>query len=321
MDAVQEAFYSLTAAALKSLSGVTACVLDGALNRLSKTAWTQLADVGDQSPYVSDIARGLRLTFPVAHKRLDEGLFRSFCDKFVRAFVVRYQASIYRAKRIGEVGAQQLLLDAQGIKELLLAAPVLRPASDKFMAGMTKSRAGGPAPDTADLDDDAPAGGAKGEGEDGEGGGGHRAPSGPPAVYVKFVQKEVPRVEMLLKIVSTPRDRFGDTIKALWTEASAADVTRVMDLKNMGKKEQSDVLVALGLAKPNFAGLGVPLSMGSAFGSGGGSGGTSMAAGLGFGGGSAPAPAPAPAASGTMASLGSGMNVGKLFGGMRGTKK
>ena len=104
-----------------------------------------------------------------------------------------------------------------------------------------------------------------------------------PAVYVKHVQREMPRVELLLKIIASPRERFGDTIRALWSEASLAELSRVMELKSMTKKEQSDVLVGLGLMKqPTGSSLvaGFTGSLGA------------------LGGGSAPAPAPAPATGG-----------------------
>jgi hypothetical protein len=32
-----------------------------------------------------------------------------------------------------------------------------------------------------------------------------------PTLYVKFVVREVPRVEMLFKIIAAPRERFVDT--------------------------------------------------------------------------------------------------------------
>lgn len=264
MDNVQEAFYSLTAAALNRLSGLVACMLDTGFTRLMKAEWTKLADVGDQSPYVADIARGLKLSFPVAKKRLDDGLYRNFCTKFAAVFTPRYLDAIFKSEKIGETGAQQLLLDAQEIKKLLLSAPLMRPASDKFMTALVKHRTGGPAPDVADVDDDDRAPGSEEASE---------VPSAPP-MYIKFVNKEMPPIELYLKLVATPRERFVDTVKALWTNATEKDVTRLMNLKNLPKKEQSEILVSLGLAKSTtFAGLGVPLTMGAGIGSFAGMGG------------------------------------------------
>ena len=228
-ETTQEVFYTLTANSLKILSGVVACMLDNALNKLSRTDWSKLTEVGDQSSYVVDMQRSLKLVFPIVRKRLEDAPFRQFCDKFVRAFLIRYQAAIYRCKKIGEMGAQQLLLDAQALRTMLLNAPSIKPASDKQLLAIATDK---PIEDEDDNNND------------------NNEVNPPPAVYAKFVQKEVPRVELLLKIISTPRERFADTIKALWSEASEGELTRVMDLKAMNKKEQTDVLVALGRIRP-----------------------------------------------------------------------
>lgn len=228
-EVTQEIFFGLTANALKILSGVVACMLDNPLTKLSRTDWSKLTEVGDQSSYVVEMQRAIKLVFPIVRKRLDDVLFRQFCDKFVRAFLVRYQAAIYRCKRIGEMGAQQLLLDAQALRTMLLTAPSIKPASDKQLLAIATDK---PVEEEDDNSNDS----------------NENVP--PPAVYAKFVQKEVPRVELLLKIISTPRERFADTIKALWAEASEGELTRVMDLKAMNKKDQTDVLVALGRVKP-----------------------------------------------------------------------
>lgn len=58
-------------------------------------------------------------------------------------------------------------------------------------------------------------------------------------------------------MISVP---FLCSIKALWPEASISELTRVMDLKGLNKKDATDVLTALGLAK---AGAGISATMAS----------------------------------------------------------
>lgn len=232
---------------------------DQPLSKLSKTDWSRLSEVGDHSSYTADMSRSIKPLFPIARKRLEDAPFRQFCDKFVRAFLVRYQASIYRCKKVGETGAQQLLLDAQAIRSMLLLAPACRPASDKYLAAIVSDK---PIGDDIDIEEAAS---GSGDGDDGDylSSSKQYGPASVPAVYTKFVSKEVPRVELLLKIISTPRERFGDTIKALWAEASEPELTRVMDLKGMTKKEQQDVLVSLGRIRPGaLAGMGMGMNMG-----------------------------------------------------------
>ena len=253
-------------------------MLDPALSRLSKHPWAGVTEVGDQSAYVADMARALRIVMPRVRTRLGDAPFRNFADKFARAFMARYQSAIFRCKRIGDMGAQQMLLDAQAIRALLLAAPGMRGPSET--AGASSGSSGG---------------GAGGEDEDLDGLAAVTASEPalpPPPVYAKYVQREMPRVEMLLKIIGSPKERFGDTIKALWPEAQLADLQRVMDLKGLARKEQQDILVSLGLAKPSApvlptaltAGLGLGGSLtssssssGAAAGGGGGASGGASA--------------------------------------------
>jgi hypothetical protein len=211
-------------------AGVVASLLEGPLATMSRAAWASVTEVGDQSPYVAELSRLLRLVMPRIRARVGEDSFRVFCDKFARTFTSRYSSAIFRCKKIGELGAQQLLLDAQAIRALLLSAPTLR--------GISRS--------SSAADDDDVDGGAIDE---------LAAPA--PGGYVNYVQREMPRVEMLLKIIAAPKERFADTIKALWPEARTADVTQLMDLKSTPKKEQQEVLVQLGLVPKGTASVGL----------------------------------------------------------------
>jgi vacuolar protein sorting-associated protein 53 len=190
---------------------------------MSKTVWASVTAVGDQSAYVAEISRLLRLVIPRIRARTAEDSFRHFCDKFARTFTARYSSAVFRCKKIGEHGAQQLLLDAQAIRALLLSAPTLRGSRSGTTGGEDDEAEGSDAID--DLAAPAPGG------------------------YVNFVQREMPRVEMLLKIIQSPKERFADTIKALWPNANADNVTQLLDLKSTPKKEQLAILVQLGLVK------------------------------------------------------------------------
>merc|ERR1719454_1096079 len=93
---------------------------------MTKTKWgTFSQEVGDHSPYVSDIADKLSQQFEPVASHLSKIHYRFFCDKFVQAFVARFIREIYKCKKISEQGAQQLLLDTALIKTSLLEAPVV----------------------------------------------------------------------------------------------------------------------------------------------------------------------------------------------------
>lgn len=65
---------------------------------------------------------------PLPH-RLPRRYVRWFCDKLVASFVPRLIGSIYRCRRIGEVGAQQMQLDVGTLKQTLLDLPTLGQAN------------------------------------------------------------------------------------------------------------------------------------------------------------------------------------------------
>ena len=279
-------------------------MLDPALSKLSKHPWSTVTEVGDQSAYVADMGNALRSIIPRVRARSGEAAFRNFCDKFGRAFMSRYQSAIFRCKRVGETGAQQLLLDAQAIRTLLLTAPS---AKERPAAGSS-----------AGLEDED----GEGAGPVSMGGEGGAAAAAPP-VYAKFVLREMPRVEMLLKIIACPKERFGETIKALWPEVTKAELDRVMDLKALTKKEQIDVSVQLGLMKApapssvtsSLGGIGGALGLGSVATAvtGSGSSGSSSAAGGSSSGGSSASSSAAAAGSAALASMKGGL---KDAGGM-----
>jgi hypothetical protein len=182
--------------------------LPSILATMQRMDWWAVSAVGDQSAYVQSIAGTLSAIMVLARRRLRPAVFRQFCDRFAHAFIPRYMTSVYRAGRIGTTGAQQLLLDAQGIRTGLLDTPSTRTPREED-ARMPKPRA--------------------------------------PPVYITFIQRQLPRVDLLLKLLSTPSDRFADSIRALWAEATPADLRRVMQLKGMRRQEQDDVLRKLGL--------------------------------------------------------------------------
>jgi hypothetical protein len=266
----QQVFYNLSVKALKTLSGVVACVLDASLLRMSKdTDWSRVTQVMDQSTYVTNMQRPMRLAFSIARRRLDETRFRKFSQDFAEPSVRRYQASIYRCRQVSEVGAQQLLLDAQTIRSMLLEAPRTRPATDRVLTCIAQNKA---------IEEDDENFGSRGEGAEDEMGN-PILPPAPPASYTRTVQKEMQSAELLLKIIAAPPpDRLREMIKVHWPSASAEQLIRVMEIKGMSKKEQQEVLVSLGLFKANafvgtlgFGFAGASSSSTAASSSGGGS--------------------------------------------------
>ena len=84
---------------------------------------------------------------PLPH-RLPRRYVRWFCDKLVASFVPRLIGSIYRCRRIGEAGAQQMQMDVGTLKAALLDLPVrrtgVRTSDQQVSAGSTTHARVGP---------------------------------------------------------------------------------------------------------------------------------------------------------------------------------
>ena len=109
--------------------------------------------------------------------------------------------AVWQCKRIGEMGAQQMSLDAHSLKSTLLALPTLG----------------------QDADDD-PA---------------HRNRKKTVATksYTKYVTTEMSKAEALLKTIVSPSERLIVTFKALLPKSSTDDLYRVFTLKGLKKGE------------------------------------------------------------------------------------
>ena len=88
--------------------------------RCQRIAWVQ---VGDQSDFVNSFSKTLSELGPKIGAALNENHFRFFCDKLANSLAPRFFEAIFRCRKIGEAGSQQLLLDTQAIKGLLLEFP------------------------------------------------------------------------------------------------------------------------------------------------------------------------------------------------------
>ena len=70
--------------------------------------WKEWDTVGDQSPYVSDIAAYLTTAVPKIRDLLSELYFKNFCNEVAQTFLPHFKDSIFRCKRISEMGSQQV---------------------------------------------------------------------------------------------------------------------------------------------------------------------------------------------------------------------
>ncbi|KAF9114222.1 Vacuolar protein sorting-associated protein 53 [Mortierella sp. AM989] len=126
MESERQAFLYIISACTKALVRAVESHYDPALQSMSKLAWATVENVGDQSEYVSMIQMTLKTCVGAIQELItNKRYFRTFCDKFIESFVSRFAINLTRCKPISEIGAEQMLLDTQAVKSLLLEIPNL----------------------------------------------------------------------------------------------------------------------------------------------------------------------------------------------------
>mmetsp|Transcript_6744 Transcript_6744/g.18881 ORF Transcript_6744/g.18881 Transcript_6744/m.18881 type:complete len:738 (-) Transcript_6744:326-2539(-) len=99
--------------------------LDEALRNMIKKAWDKTESVGDQSDYVNTITTVLNESGRILSSKLSDNNYQFFCEKLAKSFIGRFNDTILRCRRVSEMAAQQMLLDTQAIRAVLLDLPVL----------------------------------------------------------------------------------------------------------------------------------------------------------------------------------------------------
>lgn len=225
MSEEQGAFQDVTAKSIRVLVSGLEQRLDIALKEISRTNWASFDAVGEESSYVRTIHLTIHPFVVQVRNLIPSSYFRSFCDKFAMAFASSYYRSLVGLKRISETGTQQLLLDVYSIKTLMLRLPVLE-AEKKMVSGGASSRHS-----NTNLS-----------------GGSTIAP----AIYTKMVNKEFRKLEVMLKLVGSPRDRLVEMFRAQWdcsidTATMASDFTMITALKGIPRTENAAMLETLGV--------------------------------------------------------------------------
>lgn len=121
MNNEREEFIGIIGNSIKILvRGVINCI-DPALYNMTRLSWSAVESVGDQSDYVSNIASQLMAQGAVVKATLSGTKFyRTFCDKLADEFLAKFDGNIYKCKPVGEVGAEQMLLDTHALRTLLV---------------------------------------------------------------------------------------------------------------------------------------------------------------------------------------------------------
>lgn len=116
---------------LNLLSTLICNALNAPLTEMYKTNWSAISDVGDSSPYAYTLSAIIESSLPIVRSWLTDipGLqtkhWQIFLDMFATQFMRLHLESLYKCRKVGDLGAQLLLLDLAGLRKLLLKLPLI----------------------------------------------------------------------------------------------------------------------------------------------------------------------------------------------------
>uniref|UniRef100_A0A1Q3F4F8 Vacuolar protein sorting-associated protein 53 homolog n=1 Tax=Culex tarsalis TaxID=7177 RepID=A0A1Q3F4F8_CULTA len=205
------------------------------LNLMTKIAWHNISNVGDQSGFVNQIVTNLKQSVPVIRDNLatSRKYYTQFCHKFVNSFIPKYINTLYRLRpttgaggsssmttsasssSISEggsgaagssahpggniLGCEQLLLDTHSLKTVLMDLPSI----------------------------------------------GSQVQRKPPASYTKVVVKGMAKAEMIIKVVMQPiypASLYIEQYLKLLPESHVTEFHKILEMKSVRKIEQQQLV-------------------------------------------------------------------------------
>ncbi|KAG6469347.1 hypothetical protein ZIOFF_074061 [Zingiber officinale] len=200
---VQDEFFQVITKALVTLVHGLETKFDAEMIAMTRVPWATIESVGDQSEYVNGISSILGSSIPVLGSLLSPTYYQFFLDKLAASLGPRLYHNIFKCKQISETGAQQMLLDTQAVKTILMEIPALGKQGNIIISIQQTAVA---------------------------------------ASYSKFVGREMSKAEALLKVILSPIDSVGNTYRALLPEGTPAEFQRILDLKGLKKADQQGIL-------------------------------------------------------------------------------
>jgi hypothetical protein len=202
MDELLERFKQVSNKGAQCLVGSVLVKLSRPLAAMTRVGWWTFEQVGDQSEYVNHISAILREDTPLAARLLSTSYHNFFCTQLVGSFIQAYMNAIYACKRIGQIGAQQLGIDANALTSLMLQIPVFGKGEKKVEE--SKIKRGGNVLMRA---------------------------------FTRYVEGEMGKVDSLLKVVRAPNEQLILIFRAVCKPARLEDLTKILGLKGLQKAE------------------------------------------------------------------------------------
>ncbi|GAA5969374.1 hypothetical protein JCM8115_003118 [Rhodotorula mucilaginosa] len=121
LEAEKELFTGATSASLLAIMRELEFTIEPCFASMARNPWREVEYVSSESGYVAELAKALNTVVDAVRDGVEQKKYvRSTCDKIVGLVLAKFTQTIVRCRPITQIGAEQILLDLQGIKNTLL---------------------------------------------------------------------------------------------------------------------------------------------------------------------------------------------------------
>ncbi|KNC48037.1 vacuolar protein sorting-associated protein 53 [Thecamonas trahens ATCC 50062] len=189
-------------AVLVLVIGTLTVVRSQALEPMTKLGWGAWTGMTENPPHLVALGAALADDVPQFRDLLPDVYFRRYCDKLVVLLVQAFRDTVLLLGRIADEGSDQLLLDSQTLRALLLELPNLA-----------------------------------------------AEPRPIPRGFVRVVNKELDKLDAVLKVLKTPPEAMVDMYTASVPSGNASQLRKIFEAKGL-KKSQINAYMALYTGPP-----------------------------------------------------------------------
>ncbi|KAG0146760.1 hypothetical protein CROQUDRAFT_43939 [Cronartium quercuum f. sp. fusiforme G11] len=128
LEGEQDLFRGNISMAISSLLKELEHACEGGFTSMLRSTWKELDFVTSESAYINELVSAISSVVNCVKTHLEQKKYlRSFCDKAVGSLINKYTQAIVRCRPIPPIGAEQIILDLQALKNCLLTLPQLEP--------------------------------------------------------------------------------------------------------------------------------------------------------------------------------------------------
>ncbi|GAA5834429.1 hypothetical protein JCM3766R1_005209 [Sporobolomyces carnicolor] len=121
LEAEKELFTGSISAALLAILRELELTVEAPFNAMSRSPWKDAEYVSSESEYVHELTKACVTVVGIVREGVEQKKYvRSTCDKIVGLVLAKFMQTIVRCRPVAQIGAEQLLLDLQGLKHCLM---------------------------------------------------------------------------------------------------------------------------------------------------------------------------------------------------------